>query len=102
MEAARHLVRIIVELTASVQNGHDDFCGRDALFVLFCRYTSTIVTNTHGLIGVNNDVDLAAVPSQRFVDRVINDLEHHMMKARTVIGIPDIHTWTLSDSIQAL
>ncbi len=63
MEAARHLVRIIVELTASVQNRHDDLCRRNTLFVLFCRYTSTVITDTNGLVWMNNNIDLAAVAS---------------------------------------
>jgi len=63
MEAARHLVRVVIKLTASVQNRHDDLCRRNALFVLFCRYTSTVITDTNGLIWVNNNIDLAAMAS---------------------------------------
>ena len=47
MEAARHLVRVVIKLTASMQNRHDDLCRGNALLVLFCRYSSPVVTNTY-------------------------------------------------------
>ena len=47
VEAARHLVGIIIKLTASVQYRHDDLCGRHTFFVLFGGNTAAIVSHCH-------------------------------------------------------
>ena len=39
---------------------------------------------------------------ESFVDGVINDFVHHVMQARAIIGIADIHARTLADSVQPL
>ena len=62
VQTSRHLVGVIVELTARVQNRHNDLCRRDTLFVLLCRNATPIIANTHRFIGVNDNVDLATVP----------------------------------------
>ncbi len=39
---------------------------------------------------------------QRLVDRVVDDLVDHVMQARAVVGIADIHARPLADRVQAL
>ena len=39
--------------------------------------------------------------AERLINRVIDDREHHMVQARAIIGIPDIHTGPLPYRIQA-
>ncbi len=39
---------------------------------------------------------------QRLVDGVVHHLEHHVVQSTAVVGVTDIHAWTLADSIQAL
>ncbi len=82
-----------------MQNGHNNFCRRNTLFVLFCRNAASIITYTYRFIGVNDNVDLATVPRQRFVNRVVDDFKDHMVKARSVVSITNIHAWSFSYGI---
>jgi len=42
------------------------------------------------------------VPGQRLIDRVVDDLVDHVMQARAVIGIADIHARPFAHRIEAL
>lgn len=42
------------------------------------------------------------MPGQGLVDRVVNDLEDHVVEAGTVIGIPDVHPGPLAHGVKAL
>ena len=100
MQASRHLVGVIVELTARVQNRHNDLCRRNTLFVLLCRNAAPVIANTHRFIGVNDNVDLATVPRQCLINRVIDDFKDHVVEAGSVVRIANVHAWSFSDGIQ--
>ena len=51
---------------------------------------------------MDRDDDLVAVPGQRFVDRVVDDLEDHMVQARAIGRISDVHAGALAHGLQAL
>ena len=38
---------------------------------------------------------------QRLVDRIVGDLEHHVVEARAVVGVADIHSGPLADRVEA-
>ena len=107
MQAAGHFVRILVKLAASMQLGHHNL-GSATLGLMFVvpfdtgRDTATIVCNRDGIIGVNGDVNFGAVTCQRFINGVVEHLEHQMMQAGAIGGVTDIHAGTLADSFQAL
>jgi hypothetical protein len=53
MEAARNLVRAVVELAAGVQDGHDDFrCGAPFLGMDVGRNAAAVIRDGHRLISV--------------------------------------------------
>jgi hypothetical protein len=37
--------------------------------------------------------------SQSFINRVINNLEHHMVETAAIVGVTDVHTGTLAYGI---
>jgi hypothetical protein len=39
---------------------------------------------------------------KRLIDRVIDNLENHVVKAGAIIGVTDIHSRPLSNGLQAL
>ena len=99
MQASRHLVGVIVELTARVQNRHNHLCRRNTLFVLLCRNAAPIIANTHRFIRVNHNVDLATVPRQRLINRVVDDFKDHVVEAGSVVCIANVHAWSFSNGI---
>jgi hypothetical protein len=103
VQTARDLVGAVVELTARVQHRHDDFGGGAAfLGVDVDRDAAAVVLDRDGLVGVDGDLDPVAVTGERFVDGVVDDLEHHVVQAGAVIGVTDVHSGPLADRIKAL
>ena len=102
VQTARDLVRIAVELAAGMQPGHDHFCRRNPfLLVQIDRNTAAVIGHGHRAIGVKLDDDLRAVASERFVDRVVDGLVDHMVQARAVIGVADVHPRPLAHGFEA-
>ncbi len=70
--------------------------------MLLCRNASAVIGDGHRFVRVNRDVNLAAVARQGLIDTVVYQLKHHVMQARAVIGVTDVHAWALSHGIEAL
>ena len=107
MEAAGNLVGIVVgrvlELTAGVKLGHDDLGRRDAfLGVDAGRDAAAIILDRDRSVGIELDQDAVAMTGQRLVDGIVRDLEHHVVEARAVVGIADIHAGAFAHRVEAL
>ena len=46
--------------------------------------------------------DVAAVSRQGFVNGIVDHLEDHMMQARPIVGVADVHAGALADGVKAL
>jgi len=99
VQAARHLVAVGVELAAGVQLGHHDL-GRRALHLVVVldagRNAAAVVEHRDRVVGMDGDNDLVAEAGERLVDRVVHHLEHHVMQARAIGGIADVHAGALA------
>jgi len=51
---------------------------------------------------MDSDANAITESGECFVDRVINSLEYHVMKTCSIIGIPNVHSWTLTDGFKSL
>lgn len=101
VESPRDLVGLGVELPAGVENGHDHFERRAVvLLVDVDRDPSTVVADADGVVVVDRDRDIVAVPRERLIDGVVDDLVDEMVEPPTVRG-PDIHRRTFTDGLQA-
>ena len=84
-----------------MQDGHYDFCrGPSFLRVHVHGDSPAIIRYGHGIIGVQGDGDLLAVPGKRLVDRIIHDLKDHLMQTGAIIRIAYVHSRTLSHRVQ--
>ena len=86
VEAARNLIGIVVagvlELTAGVELGHDDLGRRNAFFGMDSgRNAAAIVLDRDRPVGVQLDENPVAMTCERLVDRIVADLEHHVVEA---------------------
>ena len=103
MQAARDLVRAVVELTSRMQHGHDDFGGGNPfLRVNIDRNPTPVVRNRYGLIRVDGDHNLIAMTGKRLVDRVVHHLENHVVEPGSVIGVTDVHSGSFAHRIKTL
>ena len=102
VQAARDLVGVVVEFSASVQHGHDDLGCRTPFFAVdIGRNAPAIVLDGDRFVGVNRHDDAVAVPRQGLVDRVIHDLENHVVEAGPVVGVADVHAGPFADGLEA-
>jgi hypothetical protein len=101
VQTAGDLVGVLVELPAGVQLGHDDLGGGDALFLVdstgMPRPLSVTETLPSGWIVT---VTMSAWPRQRLVDAVVDHLVDHVVQARAVVGVADIHAGALANGLQ--
>ena len=103
MQAAGDLVGVLVELSASVQLGHDDLGRRDAFALVDVdRDAAAVVAHRHRAVGVEDDFDRAGVAGQRLVDGVVDDFVHHVVQAGAVVGVADIHAGPLAHGVEPL
>ena len=61
MQATGNLVGTVIELTTSVQHGHDHFGGRTSLGMLVGGNATTVVRYCHCLVAMNSYTDLGTV-----------------------------------------
>ena len=103
MEAARDLVGVVVELPARVEVRHDDL-ERLALVLLVepDGDAAAVVLDGDGVVGVDRDPDVVRVADLGLVDRVVDELEDHVVEAREIVGVPDVHAGALADGLEAL
>ena len=101
VQAAGDLVGVVIELAAGVQFGHHDL-RRRALFgrVGVDRNAAPVVFNRDRIVRVNRHFDVFAIAGERLVDGIIDDLEDHVVQARTVGGVADIHARALANRLQ--
>ena len=103
VQAAGHLVGVLVEFSAGVELGHDDL-GRRYTFrrVQVGRDAAAIVGDGARAVRIERYRHQRRVPAQRFVDGVVHHLVDHVVQARAVIRIADIHARTFPDGVEAL
>ena len=101
VETAGDLVDVVVELTARVELGHDHFGGRAVLaLVQVDRNAAAVVLHRDAVVGVDRDHDLGRVAGLHLVDRVVDELEDHVVQTRGVIGVADVHAGPLADRFE--
>jgi hypothetical protein len=107
VQAPGHFVGIVLggvlELPAGMQLGHDYLGRRHALALVDAgRDAAAIVLDRDRAVGVEDNADEVAMAGQRLVDRIVRHLEYHMVEARAVVGVADIHSGPLADRVEAL
>ena len=103
VQPAGHLVGVLVEFSAGMELRHDDFGRRHAFaFVDVDRDAAAVVAHGAGTVRIELNQHLLGEAGQRLVDGVVDDLVDHVMQARAVIGIADIHARPLAHGIEAL
>ena len=107
VQAARHLVGVVVlalaEFAAGVQLRHHHLGRRDALLGMDVGGdAAAVVAHGAGAVGVEGDDDLAGEAGERLVDGVVDDLVDHVVQARAVIGVADVHAGALAHGVEPL
>ena len=101
VEAARHLVGVLVELAACVQDRHHHLDGGLALGGVHGHGDATaVVRHRDRVVLVDDDLDVVAVARERLVDRVVHDLVHEVVQPADA-DIADVHGRALADRLQA-
>ena len=105
VQAARHLVGVAIELTASVQFGHDDFNRwatidrRVVALHRVDRHAATVITHRAGSIDADSHCDDACVADHDLVDRVVDGLIDKMVQ-RAETSPAHVHAGTFADGFK--
>ena len=103
MQTARNLVVRVVELSARVEDGHDDLGRRALLDWMFADgHAAAVVLDAHRPVEMDGHVDAVAVPGQGLVDSVVDDLVDHVVQPGAIIGVTDVHAGSLANRLEAL
>ncbi len=65
------------------------------------RDAAAVVNNRGRAVGVERHLNLVAIAGKRLVDGVVDHLIDHVVEARPVVGVADIHAWPLAHRIEA-
>ena len=79
VQTTRHFITVVVELSAGMQHGHDDFSSRDPFLMHLSRYSTAIVRHGDGFPNMDRDFDGVTVSCQGFINRIVHQLEDHMV-----------------------
>ena len=102
VQAARGRIRAAAELAARVQPGHHQLhAGELGLALDVDRDAAAVVPDLGRTIRVQRHLDPGAVPGQRLVHGVVEDLPQAVLEAAAVRR-PDVHAGALADRLQAL
>ena len=102
MQPAGNLVGAAIELAAGVQRGEDHLGRRLALFVVNVhRHATAVVAHRDRFAGMDDHVDLIAVPAQGLVDGIVHQLLNHVVQTGAVVGVADVHARPLAHGVQA-
>src|SRR6059036_2669335 len=102
VEAARHLVRGVIELPARVQDRQDDLGGRlAALLVDVHGNAAAVIADGARAVGVQDDFDVVAGAGERLVHGVVDRLVDELVEAVRA-RVPDVHRGTLADGLKPL
>jgi len=102
MKSAGNLVGIIIEFSAGMKLGHDNFHRRHPFsFMNTDRNAATVVHHTDAVVLVNNDLDGVADSGHGFIDAVVHNLVDQVMKPFEV-HVSDIHGGSFSNSLKPL
>ena len=103
VQAAGHLVGVLVEFSAGVQLGHDDLGGGHAFALVDVgRDAAAVVAHRAGTVGIERDHDFLGEAGESLVDRIVDDLVDHVMQAGAVVGVADIHARPLAHGVEPL
>ena len=101
VQAAGHLVRAMVEFSPGVKLGHDDLGRRNSFLGMDVHGNpAPIIHHRHRFVGVERHRDEVAESAQRLVDGIVHHLIDHVVQARSVIGVADIHAGALAHGVE--
>jgi len=103
VEPTGNLIAVVIELTAGVKDGHDDLSrGNTLLRVQIDGNTPAVISYGDRFSFMHNHRNFRAVSCEGLIDGVIHQLLNHMVQARAIVRIADVHTGALTHRIKAL
>ena len=101
MQAAGSGVGAAAELAAGVQLGEDHLdAGQSGLGFDVHGDAAAVVVDLHGVVRVQDDLDVVAEAGQGLIDGVVDDFPQAVHQAAGVGGA-DVHARALADGLEA-
>ena len=91
VKPARNFVRVLVEFSACVEDGHNHLERRSIfLFLNVGRNSPPVVFNADGSVGIDGHIDIRAIACKSFVDGVVHNFIDKVMQPPDA-DVADIH-----------
>ncbi len=101
VQTAGHLVAVLIELTAGVEDGENHLQGAAVLLLVHARRdASTIILDTDGIVFQDLYIYFRAETGHRLVYTVVHHLVYQVVKA-PFSNVSDVHGRALSNGLQA-
>ena len=101
VETAGHLIAVLAELTAGMEDGQNDFESRAVLLLVHSgRDASSVIFYSDGIIFIDSHFDVRTVARERLIDTVVNHLIYKMVQT-SFTNISDIHRRPLPYGLKA-
>ena len=85
-----------------MENRHDNFRSGDTFFLVKVDgNTTAVIPDRDRFVRMDDHPDFRTVPSQCLVNGVVHQLKDHVMQARAIISVTDIHAGPLPNGIQS-
>src|SRR5690554_853633 len=102
VQAAGHLIGVLVKLTPGMEHRHYYLQGRFVFFLIdSCRNASPIILYRNRIVFMDNHIDTITIASYCLVNRVVHHLINQVMQTFGT-GITDIHGRPFTNSLQTL
>ncbi len=108
VQTARDLVGVaavvrVVEFPAGVELGHDDLGSRNAFLGMHVdRDPTAVVADGNAVVGMDFHHDFSRMTGQRLINAIVHDFVDHVVQARAIVGVADIHAGALANRLQPL
>ncbi len=101
MQTTRHLVRVLVELTASVEHSHHDLQGTLVqLLVLIDGDAASVVFHGATAIRIEGHLNVGAIACHGLVDTVVHGLVDEMVET-LLRHVADVHGRSFANGLKA-
>jgi len=101
MQSTGNFIGMIIKFSAGMKLCHDHFQSRHFFFLVDTdRNPPTIIDNTDTVIRVNSHLNQVAKSGHGFIDAVIHNFVHQMVKSGN-IDISNIHGRSLTNGFQS-
>ena len=102
VQTAGNLIGILIEFSARMKLGHDHFGCRNAFFLVnIGGNAAPVVAHRARTIAIQRHINAIRMTRQAFIDGVVHHFVNHVVQARTIPCVANIHAGAFANRLQS-